>query len=398
MESSLRLNSKNQGRFPASDTVVASYTLVVLASALDFFISLTGRNEGDFALGGAGGTLLVLALLVSDRAIREETKKTLILFGALALVYLVGILREPDVKGLKHFSQIVFLLGVFLFFANVKLSRSVGIGINLVSWIALGVMLTFAASIADQIATFDFGRKNVLGGIIYYLLMIVAISTLSDTIRWFTFPVTLIIGFFLNQRMLLALALNLVIAYSGLSIFRTRRRSYVVFLVLLIAVTTFVITYTMPDRPVFYEWINQLLIDTTQRSLYSGRQELWPLILVKISESPLIGHGSGATPQNLLNVELSSHNLYLQVLLQVGVLGLGVLIVLLLSIWDNMARALNIPRVRFAAAAFLSIILHQMSEVSLIQNQFAMGILQWTLIGLATSQVYTSSSRYHLTY
>lgn len=364
---------------------VVGFLLVLIASTFDFYTGIAGGTEGDLALGGVAALLGLMAGVVSINGIRREVRSVGLSFLVLASIYSASVARAPDALGVKHVVQIAFLFGVFAFFANVKVGESLSFGLHILSWLALVFMLVYVISVAHVIAEFEFARKNVLGGIIYFIALAAAITARKEPFRWLVVPLAILIGILLNERILFVLVLTLIGSYAALSIVPTRRGGYLVIALLLAAIFVFMVTYALPQPPRFYLWLDEIAKSATGRSLFSGRQNIWPLIFLKILAAPLFGYGAGATPERLLNVDLSSHNLYLQVALQVGMVGLLGLIGLLLTVWRVVVKGLRSPRVRFAGAAFLTIVVHQMSEVSLIQNQFALGILQWTVIGLTVS-------------
>ncbi|MBL8828228.1 MAG: hypothetical protein JNM18_14705, partial [Planctomycetaceae bacterium] len=88
-------------------------------------------------------------------------------------------------------------------------------------------------------------------------------------------------------------------------------------------------------------------------------------------------------PSRLINSELSSHNLYLQILLQVGIVGL---IPLVLFFRSAVAHAFRQPRSAatiVAIANILGVMIYNCYEVVLTQNTLAVGVVEWSLIGLA---------------
>lgn len=368
-----------------NDVAVVGLFLALAASAADFFLVVLGSDAGDLALGAAGGVLLLLVAAVSLRKAMSRARPILMLFALFVFVYVVSFLRTPSLNGVKHLAQIVLLAGVFCFFANIRLTANVARGAQLLAVGALFLFLPFAISVADQVRSNEFLRKNVLGGIIYYLLLIVGLTMPGKWARWSLIPIIVCVAILLNERILFVMVLALIVSYGVLSAIRTRKAAVLLLLVSIVVVAVFMATYALPNPPEFYGWLDDFVTRATGRSIYSGRQKIWPLVFAKILQSPWMGHGAGVTPQSLLRSDLSAHNLYLQVLLQVGIVGLVALLALLVGIWRELTTNLITPVGRFAAAGYLTILLHASTEVSLTQNQIALGLLQWTFIGLSWS-------------
>ena len=91
--------------------------------------------------------------------------------------------------------------------------------------------------------------------------------------------------------------------------------------------------------------------DLTGKSL-ATRSRIWEPVYSAIVERPIWGHGPDIDIAQLLNADLSSHSIYLQVALQTGLVGLSVLLFLLFRIWFTLWLGRNDLVVR-GAGAFL---------------------------------------------
>ena len=69
-------------------------------------------------------------------------------------------------------------------------------------------------------------------------------------------------------------------------------------------------------------YLNELSRNLFGKSLYSGRESLWIEIWDKIKQAPILGYGISKTSINITTLQLSTHNQYLQTLLEVGLVGL----------------------------------------------------------------------------
>lgn len=128
--------------------------------------------------------------------------------------------------------------------------------------------------------------------------------------------------------------------------------------------------------------LNLLSREIFNKNFFSGRQIVWAAIINAINESPITGYGLDATPGDFLNTTLSSHNLYLQTLLQCGWVGL---IFFVFMLWSFFVRCANISsKISTVTTCFIiAIIYRECFEVTLTQNNWPQGFFLWVMIGLS---------------
>ena len=88
-----------------------------------------------------------------------------------------------------------------------------------------------------------------------------------------------------------------------------------------------------------------------------------------------LGNGSGATSSILSSANLSARNFYLQTAFQVRFLGITILFLLFLSIWNYLYFAKRSKKVRIIGSLFLGFLMFLVFEVYLTQNNLATGLL-----------------------
>lgn len=117
------------------------------------------------------------------------------------------------------------------------------------------------------------------------------------------------------------------------------------------------------------------------KNFFSGRQVIWKRMEELILQSPYIGYGLDATPSMFYDTEFSCHNYWLQTALQCGLIGALISIIFFTTaIFDSHykdSKEWYLP-ICFGAAY----IIHECFEVSLTQNNFALGISVWFFFGL----------------
>lgn len=156
----------------------------------------------------------------------------------------------------------------------------------------------------------------------------------------------------------------------------------IIFLVLLFSYA-YPMLYTMDIG-----WkINEIIFNYTGKNFFSGRQWLWMELGYYINKQPFMGYGVSILPSDLLNTDLSSHNMYIQLLLQTGFIGLSLFILLLFMIWDYFFVKNGNKLVKLSLAFFGGLIVYQTFEMSFIQGNYHFNVLQWILISMGISFV-----------
>ncbi|GKV64674.1 hypothetical protein NCCP2331_08270 [Sporosarcina sp. NCCP-2331] len=117
----------------------------------------------------------------------------------------------------------------------------------------------------------------------------------------------------------------------------------------------------------------------------SGREAIWVPLIEIINNHPFIGHGPGVTTEHVMSLDFSSHNLYLQVALQNGYIGLALLLLLFFIIWISFWKVRKDNTIKLVSSFFIAILIHQLFEVSFTQNQLTVGMLQWLIISVGFS-------------
>ena len=134
----------------------------------------------------------------------------------------------------------------------------------------------------------------------------------------------------------------------------------------------------------FYQ-LNELSMNLTGKPLLTGRNTIWAQLVDIISLQPWLGYGSSVVPEDFLTTSLSAHNLYLQIGLQTGIIGIGLFLLFFYFIWRTLWNGRQSSKVSLVASFVIGILIHQSFEVTLTQNQFGIGLLQWIIIGFGLS-------------
>ncbi|HZJ09589.1 MAG TPA: O-antigen ligase family protein [Trueperaceae bacterium] len=351
-------------------------------------------EPGSVALGALlFGGIMALIARSSDR---RSIPYSLLVIAATALplvsVYAVSTLVDPGLQAVSNLSQLVLALG---FMAGVSLVPWSRAALRPLFWIFGSLLVIFVAwwlaSGADRIFRAAMGHPNALG-LFALLLTFVPLLFLFDSPRWrFTWALAgvfvacgVLILYASTSRSTWLAAAGVIAVYLVWPIIARSRLLF--HLAYLVTVTgALVVTWFYLIAPQ-HDWgwrLQELTVDLTGKNLFSGRQLFWGELVEAIRLQPWFGYGASARAETFTSFSWSAHSLYLQVTLQVGLVGLGLLLFLLWVIWARLWPGRHSLTVRVAAGYFLGMLVHQAFEVSLIQNNLGNGFLFWFITGVA---------------
>lgn len=121
------------------------------------------------------------------------------------------------------------------------------------------------------------------------------------------------------------------------------------------------------------------------KNLFSGRTEIWIEVMKKVIEKPFFGYGVGVKASHITDIKLTTHNMYLQLLMEFGIVGTAFFILLLISIWRLLMKRLDHFVVRWSSCFMLSILVYLSFEVTLLQNNYSIAFFQWIIMTIGIS-------------
>ncbi len=312
--------------------------------------------------------------------------------AAFLAVYATSALGSPSGTAFKHTAQIVVVSIVFLFFSTLDREFVTSRSMRWLTWLYGFYLIAAVFLVHKRIVSGDFVIKNavggaVLGGLGLLLFVFVALrpkfSRLSVALPIYL-VVGVILGMLVDHRMLMLLfALALPMCLLVYAVWNNTLLRRGIFWATVGLITINVMLNVKHEDFALSRFLHELSVEIFGRRFFSGREDIWIAVLAEIDQSPWFGHGAGVVPSRLINSELSSHNLYLQILLQVGIVGL---IPLALFFRSVLARVFRQPRTAASVVAvtnILGVMIYNCYEVVLTQNTLAVGVVEWSLIGLA---------------
>lgn len=170
------------------------------------------------------------------------------------------------------------------------------------------------------------------------------------------------------------------------------------YLCMVVALVLGCIAYTHIESMPFFSEIDEFLARYTGKQIASGRNLLWKVIFDKVDGYRFfIGLGTGILPDVFMDKvpwdqrELfrlgSCHSTYVQIFLQNGILGLISFFYMMYLIFKKFIKNSEMEYGKLATACLTGILAYNCFECTLLQNKFFIGLIQWTIIGIAYRKI-----------
>lgn len=367
-----------------------------------------------WVLGGERLLFPLLVLAFTFRAIPRDGKFTrpILWFGAFLIAYLASITQvaEPDryITFLWDFSIYLSMLLTIMYIVrgafNLDEIESILQNLVLITILFHVIAMTYfvlgdwrfetllGKALPGGLKNTQIGQKIAIHGVgreLYFLgvnTRLASIFTSSMQYAAVTLLVTpMALYFFLVKRgwMRLAFAVALILCLLGLFFSQGRTAMVISAVALPVVFVCFVLSkvgmlsnksiastglavillgapIAMAVLPFAYEAFDFYFVQQRAAS-YEERSEVYRQSWDQIGDSPLLGHGTQVTVEDL-NVPLGSHNWYLGVLFKHGMLGLVPLLAFLLYVVNASLRSIFFVKSQreklFAIAIFLTIASH----------------------------------------
>lgn len=377
---------------------------VFLLSLLIYLSSLNNMSSSIKVIGYSSllfcltVSMSLYILYISKKQVISLTQTKLIFVSSL-FVFITFIGLANHQAGLITFLQFLLLFGIMLTFSTIKWERTELniIGIITIIFILIQALIWTIQGFPNLFKSV-YGLSNLVGSYMFYAIIILFIAR-NDSKRPFIYSGFIILSFILmlatdTRSVLLALAF-FIFTYC---IWKVITRTKLAFITFYLIVSTFMLSiiFLYPKLPTFkyfYE-LENFMIQNTGKSLMSGRQYIWEILVIKSFDFPLLGHGTGIQNSQISSLEQSSHNLYLQLIIQNGYLGLLAFMILMLAIWLVFWKGRKNKTVRIVSAAFIATLVYQSFEITFTQNALSIGIIQWAIIGIGISKcIYSKNTQ-----
>ena len=380
------------------ELMIITLVLVVAMVSRTEIVSQAVRNAAlGLSLGVAAMYLIVGFLQMG--AFPKILMKFVVFATLLVAIYAVSVSYSP-----KASDALVTVLQLILVFSWVLF-------VSLVPWtltvmktvyglITIFVLSNLSFLIADY--TVHFGgfltSKNILGPMLFSSAFFVVHTNITDNRPFFRKPsavllliILVLISATASRSSQICLAFSLIVYAMWPIITRHKMMQILTFITFVTATVGVIFFYLALPQLGMFDFLQDIFQKYTYGPVHSGREFVWPIIIDHISQRPLLGWGAGFREEDIVyrpeQGALSTHNLYLAVALQTGIIGTILLFGLLYAIWSIFCVLRTDQTVRLSGSFFLGICMHQWFNLSLIQNNVSVAVLFWTIIGIGINRV-----------
>lgn len=327
---------------------------------------------------------------------RKEAAWITISSVLLMTVYISGLVLHSTDGGTAYFvvAMVIGTLSFFLLASYLRWDDRAVLAMFPVAaiFIAVHFFWWLASDKSNDFSGF-YLNPNSLAVVVFILSFFCFAAFYKSTgpVRWLALASVVLafaVVYATNARgSLISLSLVALLALLGPVLSRRKWLLTVIFAVTLAGLCLFVLVYPtlISNGTIANQW-NEVSLQATGKSFFSGRHILWMVAFQGIAEQPVFGYGPGFRLSEFTGIDLSAHNLYLQTTLQTGILGLIALLAVLVAVFFTLLKNPQEPVVYLSLCFLVSKVIQEGFEVTLTQNNVSVGFLAWLIFGIGVSR------------
>ena len=343
--------------------------------------------------------LLALCLslvVVSIAASRLPFDTPLVVLGAAMFAYLTAHMVADGGGASERLIQCALMVSVLIaasrFEWNQGSIRALNRALTLIV-IASAAYWIVSGRVTNYYAAF-YGHSNGFANVLICAIAVKIIEMLSRNGRRIAvwdiayFGICAILLSFANSRSAIVTVSAMIASFAVLALVGRKRRTTALAIALFIGAAVIMLVFSVV-YPSLYGTplgiqLELLSREFLNKNFFSGREVVWNMVLEALQGRELFGLGLNMEPSMIYNTTLSSHNLYLQTMLQSGIIGLAFVLFILLVVVLRLSKHRK-PIAYLGIALIVGIVVHEGLEVTLTQNNFSYGVMYWMVMGLSMS-------------
>lgn len=315
----------------------------------------------------------------------EVTAKVIICTFAIVAYSIINMLINGiSFTVLERLIQLYACFSVLIFTAEYEWKKQDYIFcLNIIRFVVIACILVWPLSgFRTNYYNGIFTRGNSLGGALFcYMGIYLAIPRKYTKLDKIIIVLMFFLIYIANSRSAL-LSLVVFLCLRFIFIKNNKFNKKYIFLVLIIAFTFFPYLYVSLYNSELRDTLDMISWKYFRKRFFSGRQVLWDPLIEGINQKLMLGYGLDMQPEKLMGISVSSHNWYLQMLLQIGVIGYAIMINILRMVWNTLYNLKNNKISLNCSAFMIGVLLWQCFEVSITQNNVYIGIMVWFVLGI----------------
>lgn len=365
----------------------ATESNTILIGVFSIFISLLISLIGFFIYLFKGKKLVKTQLFI------------LLLTCILFFTCTISILNNTvDIADIVNTLQIILSIILVLYISFIKIEYSDIKRLNILAcfFILFHFLVWIYSSMPNMFASI-YNNSNLVGPFIFYTTFFLIIGLKFSKIKP-VYIVMLIISLIIiissdTRSALLSAFVTIIVFLFWSFITKNKVIALLFFLILIAGSLALIFIYPILPKFSFFMPLEQWMLTYTGKSIMSGRNDLWVPLIELINQRPILGYSPSTMASELFATDQSPHNLFLNILMQIGYLGLMSILLIFLLIWMAFVKVKNNFIVKLSGSYFVGIIVHQSFEITLFQNQLSIGLLQLFIIAIGLSVAVNSINK-----
>lgn len=363
--------------------------------------AIGGNSVGTLSIGAV--IVLSVILFTLKTIYYKKIYKFHIYIIIIAILYaltsLISVQFSSYGPSITNTLQFLACLGVFLYFTTLKLDKSIinRAYIITILFVLFHFFLWIIKGMPSQFASI-YPNSNLIGAYMFISLFFIFIKIGTSNHKLLHIGIALIalIVLFASDTRSIILSLAITVSIIIIWPFLRKNRTISIMFYGLFIVSLFIVIFIYPNLPnwKYYYIFETWMLEHTGKSIMSGRSDIWLAVNEYISINPGFGYGPNVVASDLIGRDASTHNLFLNITLQIGYVGLVLILILLFIIFMNYLKPKNNIIVKVSGAFFFGILTHQLFEITLIQNQLSIGLFQWIIIAAGISERFDFTLNY----
>ena len=338
-------------------------------------------------------TLLLISYILNKKSTSKNKIGIILTYIAIIILMSLGTLFNNSFRAVIRLIQLILIVNFFLLFSIIRYNENTFNYRRIFACLSIYISIYYITMIKDinNLTNFKsiYANPNTLGifSFLYFVLCLVIYHFNSRFISIMcSFLFALMVFLSGSRTNLIAL-----IIFGGINVFyKVISKNKFIWNTFILLVCIFIIAFTCIypnlDKFSFYDSLSRITFNLTGKNLYSGRNILWRSTIELIKQKPFWGYGTGIQLSDFIDVGLSAHNLYIQITLQNGIIGLCIFIIFIILIWNLLYCTIKDGLIKLGASFFVSALILNVFEITLIQNNLSAAIIQWFIISMGVSK------------
>jgi len=361
---------------------ISDVCIFLLCSFLVVSLGTGIRNDRLQLIGIVSSLLTVITTLCIFFRGKLKVTDTLKILVVYIVYNLFILIRSFTLQSVYFVLQQVVLMFFAYFLSNIKLTqvciKKICSFLGNVYCVILSIFILFYFS-----GNFVIIKTNI-NSTMYKFLFVGSFFTFIKVKHKFLFSVVVSMMLFIwGERTSAVLMILVYISFVGVKYVKNKCTYRVLFVIFMLG-TIFIpnIYLGIYQNTNIMKDINSYSRMISSENFFSGREKIWDIILTEVEGSEIFGLTYDNNILASYGISLSTHNLYLWLIINGGYILIFILVCYIYTFWNKYYVDLENDIVRASSSYLLSFIVLCSFELLWIVNNFTISIIMWIVINL----------------